>query len=151
MDFLKKVNALVLGLAVLLAAGCGDDEKGSPSPGNATQANCKLTKHTTSLSATEYIYDNAGKLVRVNHTSSVSPESNSYELITYDADGNITAVKNMVHGYSKVLSYNSNNQPDTIYHFNGSVKSGFITCGYNAANQLVKWSSVSAHETVSSN
>ncbi len=74
---LKKVNALILGLATLLALGCGGDEP-EPQPDNTvvppqTQVfkNCRLKKSIgVGSGTTEFFYNNQGQLILAKNGNS---------------------------------------------------------------------------------
>src|SRR5688572_9714666 len=92
MEFVKKVNALVLGLAVLLTVGCSSDD---PEPENINtqienQEKCLVTKATYPTSGSnrvaEYFYDANKRLIRQNFLP-------SYDLIGYDATGLVVTRK----------------------------------------------------------
>lgn len=97
------------------------------------------------------MYDNAGKLVQVNFRMADSPVIRFLDEITYNAAGQVAAIK--ITGPNttesrRVFSYNSSNQPDTITNFNGAQKSGFTTYEYNSAGQLIKWSVFTVHDSL---
>ncbi|KAA9340211.1 hypothetical protein [Adhaeribacter soli] len=66
MDLMKKGNALILGLAVLLAFGCGSDndtvapDNANPAPQNFTK--CQLIKDREDTLTSKYSYDSQGRL-----------------------------------------------------------------------------------------
>src|SRR5688572_12462100 len=72
MDLLKKVNAFVLGLAVLLAVGCGGDEENDPAVQGPVAENfksCKLRKSKEDTVTYSYVYDNQGRVLQKNAAS----------------------------------------------------------------------------------
>src|SRR6478752_1979452 len=96
---MKKVNALVLGLVVLLAFSCGKKEKNDdPTPANTegtvqTQKTCKVTNHHTFdyNSDFAYLYNAAGQLINVARTSPTASLTFS-DSIKYDSNGNISTI-----------------------------------------------------------
>jgi hypothetical protein len=137
MEFLRKVNALVLGLAVLLVVSCGEDEKTDPAPA-PTPRTCKVTQ----LNGSDFIYDNTGKLVRINWVG-----IKHHQEIFYNAAGNISEIKDFdnsnVYISRQVYNYNAFNLPERIYSYflNTSGLPSELNVSYfqyNAAKQLVK-------------
>lgn len=90
MNFTKKVNALILGLATVLAAGCGDEKIEDPIPGN--QKACVLAKVNVMISGNtglpsvfeEAVFDNQGRLIGTKR----QPQGDSQRFI-YNAAGKI--------------------------------------------------------------
>ena len=152
---MKKVNALVLGLAVLLAFGCEKDEKKEdPTPEGQTPKSCQLTKIVSPETTSDFIYNNAGKIIRINEIQQDST-NNSHLEITYNAAGNIAEVKHFNNKSTPYLhetySYNAQNLPDTIYSMVSSQAGTYKTYEYNAAGQLIKWSYFVRSQTIPSN
>lgn len=163
MNFLKKVNALVLGLAVLLAVGCGEEaKKEDPTPENPVQKNCLLSKETNFQGyVTEYHYNSAGNVESIDYSDINAPGyvHHAYQM-SYNADGNITEKKFFQ------PSDNLNDQT-TLYTYNTDkllVKRKNIMLvknvwedreiheyKYNAAKQLIKESYRGSGDTTTQN
>ncbi|MFC5271114.1 hypothetical protein [Adhaeribacter terreus] len=151
---MKKVNVLILGLAVLLAFGCsGDEKKDDPIPEDQVQKNCLLTKIVSPETTYDLIYNSAGKVIRINDTRQDSTISSHME-ITYNAGGNIAEIKHFNNKNAtylqEIFSYNSQNLPDTIYSIYSFQTGTFNTYEYNAAGQLTKWSNFSGSKVTPS-
>ena len=114
MEFLKKVNAWILGLAVLLTVSCKKDD---PLPNhnvtNTTiESNCKLLfiGGIDTLYGDRYNYDINGKLIGIN-------KYQRFETLDYD-------------GLDRIIRNN-------LYSLD-SVLSGYFTYHYNGNGQLIK-------------
>ena len=147
MKMLKKGNALVLGLAVLLALGCGDKEKKEdPTPVNQVQKDCLLTRETTFQgSITEYNYNSSGRLESIDFIAN-GWKHHAYEM-SYNADGNISEARFL-------QPFTNLNDQKTIYTYNADKllvtktklmlvnnvweKREIFDYKYNAAKQLIK-------------
>jgi hypothetical protein len=146
MEFVKKVNALVLGLAVLLAIGCGSEV---PEPEKESQERtCKVTKSTYDQFTNKYHYNAAGKVSRVDIINP-DPADNTHEEFLYDAAGNLKEIiifgVNNVKSMQERYTYNQDNLPDTIYYLHQgsggtSAADGYMLHQYNSAKQLLKTS-----------
>ncbi|KAA9340214.1 hypothetical protein [Adhaeribacter soli] len=112
---LKKVNALVLGLAVLLAVGCGkDDPEPQPDSQTPTPKSCRLVKYvfpgygSNDGIVEKYVYDNSGKVIQKNIARSDS--SKYIEDIVYSANGNV----------KEIILSSGNRSVKSSYHYNGA-------------------------------
>src|SRR5687768_15087339 len=89
---LKKVNAIMLSLAVLLAFGCGEDEPEPENINNPTQEKCLITKAYAPGAGPnsvifENFYDSNKRLIRQHNYSY------SYVLFEYDVTGLVVTRK----------------------------------------------------------
>ena len=155
---LKKVNAIIFGLAVLLAFGCGsENNQDDPQPENiSTTKRCLLNNITSGgLAGSQHHYDANGRLIRIGD---VTGQRN---LINYDATGLIVTAK----FYQYYLQDTSLTSYRVLEYFpNGLLKkttdfrrvtsgaplteSGSMTQNFNAAGQLLKRSYYSATNKV---
>ena len=148
MKMLKKVNALVLGLAVLLALGCGKDYKqDEPSPENMALKDCLLTKSTDAGGeANEYIYNSAGKVESINYISSSTGQKFRISEQIYNSDGNISEYKfyqwNNVNDQKHIYTYNADKllASRTFVQLQNNIwtEKKADQYRYNAARQLIK-------------
>jgi hypothetical protein len=134
---------LILGLAVLLAFGCGGDEKKEdPVPEGPIQKRCLITKQVGSDVTVDFIYNNAGKLIRANLMYPNNPANNWYQEISYNTSGNVSDIKsfenNNVEFQREVYTYNSANLPDTIFLVVNSQTAGYTKYEYDSAKKLIK-------------
>jgi hypothetical protein len=140
MEFLKKVNALVLGLAVLLTVSCGVEEKKKedPAPIEPTQETCQLTSAGSAV-LLRYAYDSKGKV------DSMYIRGSTYFKVIYNSAGNPTEIKSFDINNTPIAlttySYNSNGILES--RFSGPLPSdGYSNRNYkyyyNSANQLIK-------------
>ncbi|MBK0403205.1 hypothetical protein I5M27_09425 [Adhaeribacter sp. BT258] len=72
MDFLKKLNTVLLSLAVLLAVSCGkESKKEDPEPEqvqNPVRRTCQLTGQNQGGGFyNTYVSDSTGKIIRINY------------------------------------------------------------------------------------
>src|SRR5687767_12981275 len=136
MKLMKKVNALVLGLAVLLAFGCGNDDPEPPSQGL-----CQLLNSTDDGLTAEYIYNIDNQVIRINRNWA-NPLSKFHEEITYNSNGNLSEIKgfdnNDIQRVTWAFIYNANNLPDTVYILENSTKIRYIKYEYNSEKKLIK-------------
>jgi len=94
---MKKLNALVLGLAALLAFGCSsDDPEPENKPGNgAAQTGCLplRSKHEVVYGPEdrEYRYNAAGQIEKITMAKNNKPTQ--LELISYSPTGRITWIR----------------------------------------------------------
>ncbi|KAA9340215.1 hypothetical protein [Adhaeribacter soli] len=165
---LKKVNALILGLAVLLAVGCGkDDPKPQSNPQTPAQRTCKLTKYVLSYPVVgsyyeeHYVYDNAGKVIWINYVnfssgSTVPAKDSTRNEIIYHPDGRVketvqtsysgTYTKRNFYYYNnadllkEVSDYDRNQGTPSFWNFSYKYE-------YNAAEQLIKSTSFTFLDT----
>ena len=88
---LKKVNALILSVAVLLAVGCGkedDSDKVQPAPeGNFKSCRIKTSKQDTTT--TNYFYDSQGRMIQTQSGGGYS------EKFIYNSLGKVSTYINM--------------------------------------------------------
>ncbi len=149
---MKKVNALFLGLTILLAAACGKEDKpDDPAPdiSNPAQPVCLLTQlysqnsNGTRNNISENFYDSNRRLTRQNYYS------NDYLLYEYDASGLTVTSKTFRKTDSTLTSY-----AVTEYHASGLLKkrttygktgasttiaeTGSTFYDYNAGGELLK-------------
>ena len=158
MFFLKKVNAFVLGLAVLLAFGCGGDEEPVPenTPGNnISQTGCRpvTSKHHAVYGEEdrEYFYDAAGQVEKVSMAKSSKPSQ--LLLISYSATGKVTWIRRYnlpaktLFGKSHFL-YNADSLVNKEVLYNAATPGDSTTFmpvseinyEYDAAKRLIKFS-----------
>jgi hypothetical protein len=149
---MKKVNAFVLGLAVLLTVGCGgnDEEKNDPTPADPLQKECFITKEVRQDYTIDYIY-NAGKLIRANFIKP-DPVDSWYIELTYNASGKIADMKYFdsknVQDMQFAYTYNADNLPDTVFTAFSSQMSGYTKYEYNSAKKLVKRSAFNTGQPI---
>lgn len=131
---LKKVNALLLGLMLILAFGCGEED---PAPAKPIQKSCLLIKEVKPGSTRDFFYNNAGQLVRVNFEF---PIYNTYLKIFYNSSGNVTNIKYIDPSDSlqREYIYNADNLPDTVYFVRNSKKETYTKYEYNSDKKLIK-------------
>ena len=153
---MKKVNALVLGLAVLLAFGCdGGEKKEDPTPVNQVQKDCLITKEIYNEDTAEYTYNSAGQFVSVYSTLNSVKKYRLNEIL-YNADGNIFEKRSFQpnsnsHDQKFVFSYNADKLPASITYSmlqnNVWKDMSFTYFKYNAAKQLIKKSYYTSYDT----
>lgn len=147
MKFLKKVNALVLGLVVLLAFGCGGDEPEPDQKAEEPQAQnytrCRIETSTIQGQLSKFIYNAQGEVIQITDaTGKVTAE------ITYDSSGLLIEKA----GYSyfgsiptnkTVYEYNADSLPQKQIDYNRIsatdplVESGYHTFTYDAQKNLI--------------
>jgi hypothetical protein len=135
MDFLKKVNALVLGLAVLLAVGCGGDEpEPDPqnNPGNEKEVLTQIIKQQAGQNTKQtFEYNSEYKIAKVvNEFQDATGTFSSYSLIDYNSAGKIKKVttydtNNQAYAY-KTYDYNNAGQVNSIENYFKDFTSGAI-------------------------
>ncbi len=92
MELLKKLNAVLAGLLVLLAFGCGGTEEDpTPDPVSvpaATARHCRVTESSSHVYGYEYAYtyNAAGQVIKAVRTSPLTYLSN-YDLVEYNTLG----------------------------------------------------------------
>ncbi len=169
MKLMKKLNAAVLSLALLLAVSCGKETKHEdpapevitqqpqPQVQNPVQKTCRLVGQSQG-SYINYVNDASGKVIRINASSPFPPDYGFYQELIYNADGNIEEVKsytgnNVLTGYH-TYTYNANRLPETVSNYevftNGTIYRGYTQFEYNAGMQLIKKSMFGPGQTVSS-
>jgi hypothetical protein len=123
MDFLKKVNGLVLCLAVLLAVGCGGDDPEPVPENNQLTPKCQILQDsipgTPGYNST-YFYDTQGKLILLKRTG--GGNSWRHEIPEYDNAGKrirskIYDVYNKFNGIDSTLIFYNEYQ----YNLNGQI------------------------------
>ena len=128
MEFLKKVNALVLGLVVLLTFGCGGDEPEPDKDEPSSQENfkyCKLKTTEYGTSQNNFIYNSQGKIDQiVNNRGDIE----KYE---YNALGKVSGIYVLRSGGDTIMV--------TTYEYNAdSLVSKYISKGRNNTSQPLK-------------
>ncbi|MBK0403206.1 hypothetical protein I5M27_09430 [Adhaeribacter sp. BT258] len=155
---MKKVNGLILGLAVLLAFGCGGDEKKKedPTPETLPQKNCRVIEQVNANgSKNTFVYNSDGKISRINYLLP-APNTSYHVEISYNTAGNIAEEKTIKdkneYESGNLYSYNADNLPDKIKNYlvmNGDpVVNGFREYKYNASKQVIKINYFSVPDTV---
>lgn len=148
MEFLKKVNALIMGLLVLLAIGCGKDEKEEIRPAQQKQV-CTLVSARVNNYPYKFQYDSSGKLIRIDLLSDIDNSSLEYRILEYNSAGKIA--KTNFYG-----SWNNSFMRSEIYSYNAagllyqkaltenlqSPPVVYETFEYDSLNQLLKKSHV---------
>ena len=165
---MKKLNRIVVGLAVLLAVSCGKESKNEdPAPEVQTQnpvqnpapKTCQLIYQSQGSPSLYYTNDSTGKVIRITSPSPFPPDYGFYQELLYNADGNIEEVKNYngnneLNNY-QVYTYNADKLPETITNYsvytNGPIYQGYALFEYNAAKQLIKKSLLGPSQSVSTN
>lgn len=155
MGLMRKVNILVLGLAVLLAVACGKDKDPEPdtSKSDKLTGNCRLTSTRILVqgydNGEEFIYDAQGKVIKVLQLANNTPWPGSYKEVEYNQAGQVIKISKFTAGNLdefKTYFYNSlgqvemekeffiatNNPPAVVRQIRQR------TFTYNAANQLLR-------------
>ncbi|MFC5271115.1 hypothetical protein [Adhaeribacter terreus] len=120
---MKKVNALVLGLAVLLAFGCGGDE---PEPVNPDSNNNPDNSNTVKCLITRRIHD------------SPTVYTTTYELNAQNKVLKSTSYTNGSYRYESVYEYDNLGRKIKAERKDGNFIIEYFTFEYNAAGQLEK-------------
>jgi YD repeat-containing protein len=157
MEMLKKVNAIVLGLAILLAVGCGK-EKDVPTPGMANLAGlpCRMLQDssTDGTVVNNYFYNEEGKLLRINRNHYGQP---LFETLKYDNAGKLIQ--------SNVYYQDSTLQQYYTHHYNASgqlirqdwflaaaggtsIPNGTMTFTYDANGNITERSTLATNQSV---
>jgi hypothetical protein len=138
MKLRNKINALVLGFAVLFAAGCGekDEHQDDPTPVKATQGTCLLTGEGN----VRYNYNSQGKLDQMIFTGVIHKD------FIYNTEGKMAEIKTFDTNHNLIewatIAYNSNGLPQSRFTrhtpVNGVTTVWQSKSYYNSANQLIK-------------
>jgi hypothetical protein len=151
MKLMKKVNALVLGLAVLLAIRCGKQNKqDDPDPINSQRQQCIITSivetRFNSPNTTAFYYNPQRVLMGYNNGDRYSSTKDSVSLL-YDSAGELDKVIEYENGIVKgyiTYDFNSAGLLNKASTFHGTFGSGtaalvmYNTFEYNSANKLIK-------------
>jgi hypothetical protein len=142
MKLRNKINALVLGLAFLFTAGCGekDEHQDDPTPVKATQGTCLLTGEGSN-NQISYTYNTQGEMVQLI-LSGVH-----YKNLSYNAAGDLSEIKTFDINTNaltqlETITYDSNNLPVGRFvrgtHSNGTSYTYQRKSYYNSAKQLIR-------------
>lgn len=137
----KKINALLLGLGMLLAA-CGKDKahQEDPAPENQGQATCQIIEMSTPAGTSDFIYNSSCNLKQISSQRSGTGK------ITFTRIGNKEVLKSTDANnrliFQEITIFDNNNLPEihknTNYFPTGDSTSTASKFFYNAAGQLEK-------------